>query len=148
MTRVVLSWIVAVAVVGAMVRVLPAQVPTGRGKSADYWVYGAGSDSCGTWLQHRRNIDASLRSTGNTWDGVTQVTGNDMIPLALERGWVLGYVSGAGTILTGLNAGLAETDVDAIIAWTDQHCGGHPLDSLEQATATLLEELVKRKRHD
>src|SRR5262249_49343881 len=83
--------------------------------------YGAGPESCGSWLAARQATGTSL------W---------------LQSGqWVLGWVSAAGA--SNVPAALRTTDSEAIAAWVDKYCREHPLDNLAAAAKHLVDELSK-----
>ena len=84
-----------------------------------YTVYGVGGQSCGGWIaastdQEERNFHAS---------------------------WLLGWISAAGYY--DVRGSLKDTDSDALIAWTDNYCRDHPLDTLFVAAAALVRKLAK-----
>ena len=82
-----------------------------------YKLYGAGTQSCGVWLEARRGVSTNWTSLGQ---------------------WALGWVSAVGNY--GVRT-LRQTDADAIAAWLDNYCATHPLDNLATAAAQLVEEL-------
>ncbi len=87
--------------------------------------YGVSSDSCGVWTADSADR-TSLRAQVQKW-------------------WVLGFVSGASTILaTDNNVAIAETDVPGIEGWITKYCSDHPLDKIATATMKLVGELRAR----
>jgi hypothetical protein len=87
--------------------------------------YGLTSETCGTWTAEapRRT---SVKAQVQTW-------------------WVLGYVSGASTILaTERNITVASTDSNGIEAWITKYCSEHPLVTIVAAAMTLVGELRAR----
>ena len=76
----------------------PAQAAD-PGKGA--FIYGAGTQSCGTWLEHRAN--AVLHNN--------------------ELNWVLGFLTASAR----WGPDLRETDANAVAAWIDKYCRENPL---------------------
>jgi hypothetical protein len=81
-------------------------------------VYGAGTSSCGKWLESISDIDARNFSTS----------------------WLLGWVSAAENYN---EVDLRETDAAATKAWVHNYCHAHPLDTLFVAAAALVNALAK-----
>ncbi len=90
------------------------------GQSRRYMSYGPTGQSCGAFANKFPDGQATLQ-----W-------------------WALGFVSGAGRELTGVDVQLAETDSDGIKAWIAKYCADHPLDSYSQAVVALVDELKAR----
>lgn len=84
-------------------------------------LYGAGINSCGSWLEHR-GIDA-LHSH--------------------ELSWVLGWLSASENWGTGLGIHLRHTDANAVSAYVDKYCRENPLKSIADASLGLVVELAK-----
>lgn len=82
-----------------------------------YMVYGAGTLSCGSWLEDRRTGNAAL------WAGKGQ--------------WILGWASAAGNYGQKLD----DTDTAAIASWTDNYCTANPLAKLSAAARSLVDAL-------
>lgn len=80
--------------------------------AATYAVYGAGTLSCGTWIEERKK---------ENWYDTGQ--------------WIVGYISAAGYYG---NPSLRKTDSDAIAVFMDNYCQAHPLEDIVQA---LVEQL-------
>lgn len=68
--------------------------------------YGAGANSCGDWLKHRK----------------------DAVHTSHEQ-WILGYLTG----LQDEGMVMAKTDAAAATAWMDKFCAEHPQDTILQA---------------
>jgi hypothetical protein len=83
-------------------------------------VYGAGNESCGTWLSSSTNQDI------RNW----------------QTSWVLGWLSASGHYQ--VLGRMKDTDAAAVTAWLDNYCKEHPLDELQEASAALIRELAKR----
>jgi hypothetical protein len=98
-------------------------VPPGQ-----YNGYGAGTQSCGQWLASRLHGQEVLPHQ------------SDANPNNLS--WVLGWLSAAGYYLP---SALRDTDPDAVAAWVDNYCREHPLEKLQVAAASLVDELSKTK---
>jgi hypothetical protein len=78
-------------------------------------IYGAGTSSCGKWLEERRS---------------GQDHGSIM--------WLLGYLTAIGD---QTRFRLKATDVHAVKAWTDQYCAEKPLSSVLDAARELSAHL-------
>jgi hypothetical protein len=76
--------------------------------------------SCGKWLAERK---------GTNWHEYGQ--------------WVLGWVSAADHY--DEHGGLRRTNGEALAAWVDKYCREHPLDYIQAAAASLVDELSKHK---
>jgi hypothetical protein len=83
---------------------------------------GAGTVSCGTWLEVRKS---------RGWAEVE------------NQSWVLGYVSDANFYQQSTDF-LAAPDAQAIFAWLDNYCRQHPLEKLLEASQSLIYELTMR----
>lgn len=82
-----------------------------------YHVYGPGTYSCGTWVEHRK--------TSNAW--------------YQYAAWVSGFISGAG------HSGeeLKEVDERAIFVFVDNYCKQNPLNPIVEGAKALLIEIEK-----
>ena len=78
-------------------------------------IYGAGADSCGTWLAERKT---------SAWfqDGE----------------WILGFLTAANRFA---NVPPRHTDSAAITVWVDNYCQANPLEDLVEAATALLTTL-------
>jgi hypothetical protein len=108
-------------------------------EAKDYWaVKGDGKQSCGTWTKaqaHRPPIGA---------DGMMRVTSADM-DLSSQIAWVLGFVSAFNYYGSATAPDIAGgIDTNGVLAWIDNYCTTHPLDSIATATIELVSELSKR----
>jgi hypothetical protein len=107
-------------------------------EAKDQWVVrGDGQASCGAWTKaqaHRPHIGV---------DNKLRVTFADM-DLASQTAWVSGFLSAFDYY--GNGSGNVGNDIDAngILAWIDNYCVAHPLDSIATATIALVSELSKR----
>ncbi len=77
-------------------------------------VYGAGTNSCGEWVEARK---------GGDWYSMGQ--------------WMLGFVSAA----TYEGRNLRDTKSVSLALWMDNYCQSHPLDIIAEATVKLVVEL-------
>jgi hypothetical protein len=108
--------------VRAMLIVISMVLMTNQALGTSRYVLGAGTASCGAWLEARR--------------GRAHAVGMES--------WVLGYVSRANG-WSGLDYDfLADPDAPALFAWLDGYCLQHPLDTLRAATDELIHDLTKR----
>lgn len=90
---------------------------------------GYGTQSCGTWTQHRR-------------------LGVSSSPTLVNQAWVLGFLTAmnASTWELGVSDGdlTKGTDADGLFAWIDNYCATHPLENIRDATLALDAELQGR----
>lgn len=88
-------------------------------------IKGAGSASCGSWLEERRN--------GTYYS---------------ELNWIFGFISSYNhyhsVSIYGKNGVFKNTDYQAIAAWMDNYCKQNPLLSPYQGTVQLIEELKQQ----
>lgn len=82
-------------------------------------VYGAGLESCGTWINDRNHPNVEL--------------------FYLEQ-WMLGYISAVGDGGEELKI----SDANAFEAWIDNYCQQRPLDQLIAAVRALTQALRVR----
>jgi hypothetical protein len=87
-----------------------------------YEIYGAGTESCGTYVTEPHGSGAKL----------------------LDVQWVLGYISPIGLWQSLENHKLADTDANAMEVWVNNYCQAHPLDTLQGAVDALGLALTKR----
>jgi hypothetical protein len=92
-------------------------------QARDFRIKGAGAESCGTW--------------------VAEIGTN---PGARENHqWVLGYVTAFNRFGLGTDADVSKgADPPGLIAWIDNYCRTHPLDTVETGAARLIDELQQR----
>jgi hypothetical protein len=93
-------------------------------------VLGVGNNSCGSWGEARHSLG--------------------LLP-DVYAGWVAGFLSGANSILANsvdhidtLKQAAIETDAKGLLAWIDNYCQSHPLNSVSQAADALGAELIRR----
>lgn len=92
------------------------------GRADEVMVYGAGTDSCGQWTEHRR-------TTGN-------------IMADVELSWALGFLGGVMDVASvNLKMHFKNVDDDAVAGWLDNYCRAHPLEPLFRATEVLTNKL-------
>jgi hypothetical protein len=63
-----------------------------------------------------------------------------------DAAWVLGYLSAYNAFVAGDGDISGTADANAVLGWMDNHCGAHPLETIEEATQALIKDLVARKR--
>ncbi len=104
---------------------LSNSVPQARAAdtSGKFIVLGVGSESCGKFVQERRQ-------------------GRDNV----YRGWVTGYLTAINLSTPNTYNILGSTDLDGILLWLENHCGQQPLDSVASATEALVMELMPNRR--
>jgi hypothetical protein len=87
-----------------------------------YQVLGAGATTCADWNDFKRQDDPARYG-------------------AMD--WVLGYVSAFNNFRAGDGDVSRSVGVDQMLIWIDQYCDRHPVDSLLQATTSLLTTLCR-----
>ena len=86
--------------------------------------YGHGTKSCGTWSKERKAESIESR---------------------YYEIWVLGFISGTGTILEVFRRTQEKTDADAALAYIDKYCTERPLAPIGEASEVLILELSQQK---
>jgi hypothetical protein len=81
-----------------------------------YTTYGVGIESCGKWLENRRNRPVD-------W--------------SMQIQWVLGFVSAAGYH----GSDMKQSDYAAMASWIDNYCTANPLNDIDDATKSLIKAL-------
>jgi hypothetical protein len=97
----------------AVLAVLGVVETTDHGEAAEFASIGTGAMSCGNWTSDRRDRQAIA-----------------------EEQWILGFLSGIGAApqSPGLPVNpLHGVDAQAVLAWIDNYCRGHPLDLIMTA---------------
>ena len=90
-----------------------------------YNALGPGTMSCGNWSTFRH---------GNASDWIPQAD------------WVLGYITAYNYFIWTRSTNVADgADSDVLMAWIDDYCTAHPLDSLAAATHALVVEFARRQ---
>lgn len=91
-----------------------------------YVIVGAGSRSCGSWLQVRSQA---------------------LPDSAMLQSWVLGYITSVNAnFLTSSPDVTQGASPDALFSWIDNYCAAHPLDSLARATSALLDSFLAKNK--
>jgi hypothetical protein len=88
--------------------------------AAGYTMLGSGGASCEAWLATRRaprGLDA-----------------------AMQQQWLLGFLSGIGSMVLGELDPLRRLDADAVYAWLDGYCSNRPAESIEAAARVFIQE--------
>jgi hypothetical protein len=107
--------------VRAVLIVISVVLMTNQVSASPRYLIGAGTASCGAWLEARWGAHAVGKES-----------------------WVLGYVSGANVWSGHDYDFLAAHDAPALFAWLDGYCLQHPLETLADATNDLIRDLAKR----
>jgi hypothetical protein len=120
MRRLALATCAAVVAALAGMRTAPAEGPANLSEMA--------STGCGTWTQERRQYGAQPSIDGE---------------------WVLGFVSGVNWSRASTPASRGSTlgagiDGESWIAFVDNYCISHPLDTVAAAAIHLIQELERR----
>ncbi len=114
MKRLILAAIVSLALCG------PGLAKDDKG---NYIIVGAGTLSCGAWLEKREKEDWESR-------------------LLLE--WVHGYISSHNEYVEGMANVIEGVGIDSLNAWIDDYCRNHPLEDLHIAAEALIEHFESR----
>ena len=94
--------------------------------ATEYVIVGAGSRSCGSWLQVRSQA---------------------LPDSAMLQSWVLGYITSVNAnFLTSSPDVTQGASPDALFSWIDNYCAAHPLDSLARATSALLDSFLAKNK--
>lgn len=83
-------------------------------------IVGAGSQSCTSWMNRRKN---------------------PVVKAAFES-WVVGFVSGLN--VSAVKDIIGGGDFTAIVAWMDRRCMSHPMDQIGIAALDLAMELASQ----
>ncbi len=87
--------------------------------NGEYYVFGAGLNSCNQWTEDRKT---------NDWSGPVQ--------------WLLGYLSS-----TDISYYTKDGNNDAFTAWIDNYCRAHPFQNLQNAADTLALQIALPSTH-
>jgi hypothetical protein len=92
--------------------------------SRNIMVVGVGTNSCGNWTKERRTKSVTSFEYGQ---------------------WVLGYVSAINSHVLEHDAHVAKgIDNVGLLAWLDNYCKLHPLDTIDEAGSQLIIEVMKK----
>ena len=112
--------LLAIAIAAASAPISPIYAQT---------IKGSGNDNCGEWLQLRQAIAAQ------------RATESQVVTLVMEQSWIDGFVSGLNaTSVYGVDL-LASKPGEGMYAWVDNYCRSKPLNSVFDATLSLVTEL-------
>ena len=90
--------------------------------------------------EQRKVIGEGLRSCG-AWTKERQAESPQS---ALFATWVLGYVTGMNWVDYSEPDFLMKTDAFGILAWVDNYCRTHPVDTINRAASEVVEFLKTR----
>jgi len=119
--------------VSALLLLLDFHDARAQGLSPPVTTLGPAGQSCDNWTQEREK----LRRTG-AWSS----------DLKFMSAWITGYLTGANE--TVANTGrqdvllMTRTDLPAALAWIDSYCHAQPLNSIYDASVSLMTELRKK----
>jgi hypothetical protein len=88
--------------------------------AAGYTSIGSGATSCAAWAAARHSPQAS--------ETVTQ------------QQWLVGFLSGIGSMVLGELDPLHGLDAAAVYAWVDRYCHDHPTETIEAAARVFIQE--------
>jgi hypothetical protein len=103
---------------------LPVLCQARPNQEGAYEVLGVGTVSCAVW----------------TKDRVDRASDRHFI----NGAWVQGYLTAVNLFSDGPSHIAKGIDDDGVMAWIDNYCAQHPVDSLTVAAKALVEELNKR----
>jgi hypothetical protein len=86
--------------------------------AADFQMLGAGTSSCGSWTASRRHPNSAAA--------------------IMYEAWVLGFLSGVGSVAAARVDPLEGLDYNAVDGWVDNYCRDHPLDRIEGAAVQFV----------
>ena len=87
-----------------------------------YTVYGPGNDSCGKFLEARRNKNDAIYAT-----------------------WAAGYVTAINHASPATYDILGKSDSHGAVVWLENYCHQNPLKKFASAVETLVDELYPRR---
>ena len=92
----------------------------------EYVIFGAGSRSCGSWLQVRSQ---ALPDT------------------VVLQSWILGYITSVNANVLSVNRDVTSGAApDTLFSWIDNYCAAHPLESVARAASALLDSLMVKNK--
>lgn len=86
-------------------------------------VYGPATESCGTWVSH--------------------ISPEDLERLA-DVSWLNGFLSGYNVWSPEPGTATSATDMRGMVAWIDNYCRAHPLETVGTAATVLVYTLRER----
>lgn len=122
-------------VAGFIIGVLVASAADAVAQQRGRWVYGIGTESCGSWMEGRRQLTA-YKAGGKFRD-------EDFMAYISHASWVFGFISGAGWDSAG-DVTTRQTDTDGIAAALDKACADDPTRDISQAAMKVFIDLTKR----
>lgn len=87
---------------------------------AGYTSIGSGATSCEAWAAMRRSPNAP--------------------ETAMQQQWVVGFLSGIGSMVLGELDPLHGVDATAVYGWVDRYCHDHPTETIEAAARVFIQE--------
>jgi hypothetical protein len=88
--------------------------------AAGYTSIGSGAASCEAWVAARHAPNAS--------------------ETAMQQQWVVGFLSGIGSMVLGELDPLHGLDAAAVYGWVDRYCHDHPTETIEAAALVFIQE--------
>jgi hypothetical protein len=88
--------------------------------AAGYTSIGSGATSCAAWEAARRSPQAP--------------------ETAMQQQWVVGFLSGIGSMVLGELDPLHGLDAAAVYGWIDRYCHDHPTETIEAAARVFIQE--------
>ena len=94
-------------------------------ENGNYTVIAYGNQSCGRWVKaHAAESEESRH----------------------QETWVTGYITAYNRVTHGISNLSKGTDSAGLISWIDNYCKDNPLDGVADASAALVQVLIKRVR--
>jgi hypothetical protein len=92
-------------------------------KSGNYAILGAGTSSCGSFVEARKNATATMYRT-----------------------WLTGYFTALNLMSPDTYNLLGSTDIDGAILWVENYCRANPIKNFENAAQALWVELLPSRQ--
>jgi hypothetical protein len=88
--------------------------------ASGYTLIGNGALSCQAWMDARRDPHG--------------------LETRMSEQWVVGFLSGIGSMVLGELDPLHGLQADAVYRWMDNYCGAHPSQTIEAAARVFIQE--------
>jgi hypothetical protein len=98
---------------------IASTVAVPRGAAA-YTSIGSGTTSCEAWAATRLSPNAPAT--------------------LMQQQWVVGFLSGIGSMVLGELDPLHGVDATAVYVWVDKYCHDHPTETIEAAARVFIQE--------
>jgi hypothetical protein len=89
-------------------------------RAVGYALIGNGTLTCVAWSEARRDQHG--------------------VATLMSEQWVVGFLSGIGSMVLGELDPLRGLQADAVYGWMDNYCGAHPSETIEAAARVFIQE--------